>query len=657
MENFFEYEMLAAMPTLCYWKNTQGRYLGCTNLLKEKLGLPFDEVIKGKTDLDLIWRSQSEFFINAEKKSLELNKTKEFLCKLNFLNQFDVFCKVVVKPFYAQNLNEKIILGSIEILSETKKSVFSNEFTLQEIFDQIPCNVYWKDLNGVYIGANKSVLKMINFKSSREIAGKTDEDLLLAGGKNHKVFLEKILKVDREIIKTGISKLNIEELPFEKFGGDLTYLLTNKSPLIDNFGKIIGIIGISVDISSLRKKRDILVEEKERAQKSEKSTLKNLERVISFMPGNVYWKDTEGIYRGCNDAVAEMFGLLKSEIIGKNDTFLLKNVGMPQKIIDGTIKLDQEIIKTGLPRLNIEEPPFRAADKKWVYQLTNKVPIKDENDNVVGIVGISLDLSEKKQLEEYLREALVREEQLKVLSSMGGMIAHELRTPLSAMALSVRSIRNYFSTLIEVYKQWSQEKKERPISAIHLKGLSEACNNLAHSLEQADETVNMILNGFRPKEFAKANLKQVAVNDLFKALLTEYPLSEAQLALVQVEENSQANVLCDKRTVVYVLTNLLKNALYYVGEAGKGVITLWAEAQHEKTFLYVRDTGSGIPADRLDKIFEPFYTSKYVGTSIGMGLYFCKMALESMGAEIFCRSEFGEFTEFKLVFPSKVRNA
>lgn len=390
------------------------------------------------------------------------------------------------------------------------------------------------------------------------------------------------------------------------------------------------------------------------ALRATEEKLYQLSDIIRQLPGNVYWYGKDFIYLGCNENSAKTLSMTCGEVVGQDFRKLMKRIkNVTPETIESFVKDGETVIKTGKPLLNIEEPPFVGPNGETNYWLANKLPLHNLKGEVCGVIGTSTDITHIRRLEENLVNSKAREERLKVLSSMGGMIAHEMRTPLTAISLSVESINQYLPVLLDVYKQWSEEKKSRLIPPFHLKGLIKTCDSITHSLKQADETVNMILNGFKPNQLTEENLGQVAVDALFEALLSEYPLTEKQRALIDFQKNSSIEVFCDKRTVVYVLTNLLKNALYYINEAGKGTIRFWAEETKDTVCLHVRDTARGISADQLDKIFEPFYTSKYAGTSIGMGLYFCKMALESMNVEILCDSVLGEFTDFTLIFPKK----
>src|SRR5207248_1330446 len=105
-----------------------------------------------------------------------------------------------------------------------------------------------------------------------------------------------------------------------------------------------------------------------------------------------------------------------------------------------------------------------------------------------------------------------------------------------------------------------------------------------------------------------------------------------------------------KVLTIHILFNLLKNAIYYIRTAHEGDIHIWLELGKKHNKLHFRDTGKGISADILPKIFDLFFSKTYHGS--GIGLAFCKMVMQSYGGNIECDSVEGEFAEFILNFPN-----
>ena len=124
-----------------------------------------------------------------------------------------------------------------------------------------------------------------------------------------------------------------------------------------------------------------------------------LKKVLSVMPGHVYWKNTDGVYLGCNEEQAKIAGFNSSqELVGKTDYDLL-----PKDEATVLQEIDQQVIR-GKKSYSIEEPVTLPNNKKAVF-LSHKIPLEDLEGNIIGILGVSIDITERKQMEEDLRKA------------------------------------------------------------------------------------------------------------------------------------------------------------------------------------------------------------------------------------------------------------
>ncbi len=148
-------------------------------------------------------------------------------------------------------------------------------FSKKDYFDYLltltPSSVYWKDLNGVYLGCNLSMLDMVGLSSIQEVIGKTDYDL------PWRESAEILQEHDQEVIKS--KRLH----SFEEFGmlsdGNVITMICNKMPLINKSGEIIGIIGSSIDISRLKKTEVDLKSAKEAAEAASHAKTEFLENM------------------------------------------------------------------------------------------------------------------------------------------------------------------------------------------------------------------------------------------------------------------------------------------------------------------------------------------------------------------------------------------
>jgi len=276
----------------------------------------------------------------------------------------------------------------------------------------LPGHAYWKDRQGKYLGCNQEALKTFHFKNQNEIIGKDDYAFMA------KKLAAEVIAKDQEIMKSGIAQ-SIEEQGINASGRKAIYI-TKKTPLFDTKGKVTGLLGVSIDITNKKAAEKKILEQHEQKEIT-------LENIIAMMPGNIYWTDRKGVYLGCNDNQLRTLGLrLRSEFVGK--TYI-------DKLQDGSAKeirqTTQDIIETGVP-IQREEIGTDASGNKAIY-LTNKVPLRNGKGEIVGIVGISIDITERKQLEERLVTAKATAAENAAKDAFLENMRYDIRTPLEGM--------------------------------------------------------------------------------------------------------------------------------------------------------------------------------------------------------------------------------
>lgn len=379
-----------------------------------------------------------------------------------------------------------------------------------------------------------------------------------------------------------------------------------------------------------------------------------LDSIISNLPGHVYWKDQNFAYIGCNEFQAKSAGYSQKEMIGKTD------YDMPWKAdADILRRVDTQVMATG--EIVTYEEPSTLADGKDAIFLSKKIPLRDKQDNIIGILGISLDITAEKEIEklridaakkeaDQLRiEKLVLEEQEAMTRLLSASMAHELRTPLYSIELGAEGINAFLPELLESYQIARDAGLNVPhIRSTHYKTLANIALNTQAETKAAFSMIDMLLVKTNLTSIDKSKFKTCSIAHCVSEALSRYPINIIERENIHWEK-SDFKFHGDELLMVHIIFNLIKNALYHLKAAGKGDIHIWCEQDENCNIFHFKDTSQGIDPEILPHIFDRFYTRTHGGT--GIGLAFCKLVMQSFGGSITCESVKGEYSDFVLFFP------
>ncbi len=248
---------------------------------------------------------------------------------------------------------------------------------LRTIIDSIPVHFHIKDKNNMFVIVNKAKADF-HGKKPYEFPGKTDFDIF----SEEKAVVHK--QNEENVIRNGKPVSNVLEKVLRS--GEEILLSSDISPWYDNKGNIIGTICISRNITGMEDPRNSYLLTRQR---------NFFNALMDNIPDSIYFKDKKSRFVLINRALADKFGLESTEdAIGKTDfDFFSREYAKPR--YDG----EQHIIKTGKPLIEYEkEEVFEGKEKKWVA--ATKVPWYDENDNIIGILGITRDITDRRKAEE-----------------------------------------------------------------------------------------------------------------------------------------------------------------------------------------------------------------------------------------------------------------
>ena len=223
-----------------------------------------------------------------------------------------------------------------------------------------------------------------------------------------------------------------------------------------------------------------------------------------------------------------------------------------------------------------------------------------------------------KKIKESSDQCHAKIEQVK---SLAGSIAHETRNPLAGIKGCCELMKSNLNELIEYI------------------------DLVADSSSQGLAMIDMIMANIREGEIDKSNFTDISISDVVKKALRQFAYkNEEEKELVNFDLEQNFIFRGDENMMIFVIYNLLKNSLHY-----KAKIEIRTEIKSDGNYLYFKDYGPGIESDKLELIFESFFTSgKKDGT--GLGLPFCRRIMRAFDGEIICKSEVEKGTDFEMSF-------
>ncbi|KTD54297.1 sensory histidine-kinase / response regulator [Legionella sainthelensi] len=498
-------------------------------------------------------------------------------------------------------------------------SVDANALILSNIIKELPGSVYWKDKEGRYLGCNDTMLEMVGMKS---VIGKTDFDMPWVES------AETIRNNDLRVMALN-SALEMEETATLADGQQVT-VLTKKTPLRDAQGNVIGIIGVSLNITH-RKQRE------ERLLSNQENTQSTLENIIAHMPGHVYWKDKSGVYQGCNNRQAQSAGLqFGYEVIGKTDFDLPWEKEQAELIR----KNDRQIMETG--ETEVIEEIIQVKGKDAIF-LSHKLPIRNKNGEIIGVLGMSVDITERKKIEAELNIAKEKAETAnRAKTEFLENMRHDIRTPLTGIV--------GFSDIIK-------EEAQNPRLKEYADNLVASSHALLDFMDEVLEAIH-VSSGEIPKVKKKFKLQNILQHliDLNKAKAFSKRLSLS----LDFDKNIPKYLIGDNIRIHRIILELLTNSLNFTDSGFVKLTALLAKQEGREVILkfIVEDTGIGIPQDKQQEIFLQFkkLTPSYKGiyTGAGLGLAVIKQFVDELDGEIYVKSTVSKGTTFTCIIPLKV---
>ncbi len=512
------------------------------------------------------------------------------------------------------------IFQDITKRKKAKQALKKKTAFLNKIIESSAISLWISDEKGTAIKANPACLKFFG-ATEEEVIGQynlfKDEVLLKKGfiPTIKEVFTKKETKtitIDYDF--SAVDHVDVEHATHKTLKSIFT-------PVLDDNEKIANVIVQTIDLTDIKTKEEALRKSRKRYQ-----------NLYTRTPAMMHSIDQNGKIVAVSDTWLKKMGYSKEEVLGKKSTYFLSEESM--------IKATEIALPDFFSKGFCDEVEYTFVKKNGELMdvLLSAISQKDEEGNIIHSLAILQDVTEKLRLENQLRQS----HKMEAIGTLSGGIAHDFNNILA-------TILGFADMARDDLPQGSQIKQQ----------LDEVIN----AGNRAKELVKQILAFSRKTEQKQIPVQvHLLINETLNFLRASIP------ATIKIELNIAPNcgtILADPTQIHQVLMNLCANAAYAMEDHGGllsidlKMVELTVDDLKDKPqqqpgiylVLIIKDTGTGIKADHLHRIFDPYFTTKEVGKGSGMGLAVVHGIVHSHNGLITHESTEGQGTTFRLFFP------
>jgi PAS domain S-box-containing protein len=611
----------AAMAISC----ADGKIVDVNESFERLMGYARDQVI-GKIGCDIGLYSPSEaeeLFRQLKEKGRVSNFEMNLRQKTG--NQVNVLFSLEQITLNKEPYSLGIAIDNTE-RKKAEKALKESEERFRALVESTSDMIWQVDEKAVYTYISPKVKDILGYEP-QEIVGKTPFDLI--DDKDE----EKILKSFLEIANKKEPFYGLENWNVHK-NGSRVLLETSGVPILDEKGQLMGYRGIDRDITERKKTEEALAN----AQVTLKRQLDEIRFYYDVAPVGLAVFDTNLRYVKVNKRLAEINGVPPEDHVGKSISEVVPSVA------EQIEKLLKQTISTGNPIQNLEitgEAIDMPGVKRTLFESFQ--PMKDSEGFVIGVNVVAQEITEQKQmqakLQEYSKnlEQLVEErtkqlqdkERLAAIGATAGMVGHDIRNPLQAIAGDLYLMDNDVASLNE------GKTKE---------SLQESVKSIQGNLFYIAKIVEDLQDYAKP---LRPQFERVRIEKVLEEVMLLTAVSSVYQVIIDIE-NGFPEFTADYSMLKRSLSNLVQNAIQAMPNGGR--LEIAVHKKDNNVIITVSDTGEGIPDGVKADLFKPLVTTKSKGQ--GLGLAVVKRLVEALNGQVSFESEEGKGTKFTIELPA-----
>jgi len=363
------------------------------------------------------------------------------------------------------------------------------------------------------------------------------------------------------------------------------------------------------------------ITERKRAEESLRGQQAFLRQVIDTAPNFIFAKDREGRFTLANQAVAEAYGAASAdELIGKTDADFNRD---PAEV-EFFRRIDAEVMDTRREHFIPEERLTDAYGRvRWLQ--TVKRPIVEADGAVRQVLGASTDITQRKRTELELQEQrseLAHVGRISMMGELAASLVHELNQPLTAILSNASAGLRFMAR-----------------EPVDLQELHDVLEDIVAANNRAADIIHSMRALIKKDEKLEFAALDVAILIADVARLAHGDALQKDVRILLQLDADLPTVRGDRVQLQQVLLNILLNAFDAMRacDANEREVTVRAQSRKDGFVLIaVRDTGPGLDESAIERIFQPFYTTKHDG--LGMGLSICRSIINAHGGVLWAEN-------------------
>ena len=474
----------------------------------------------------------------------------------------------------------RLVISDITARKQTEEALHESEARYHRIVETAQEGIWALDAHWQTTYINPKMAELLGYELKDLLAKPFDACIFAADVADH---VQRIQQREQGKNETYERRLR------HKDGHEIWFLISATAQL-DTHGRFTGSFAMLTDITKRKQAEEALQRSEQRV--NEANNL--LKLVLDTIPVHLFWKDLTLTFLGCNHLFAQDAGFqVPEEVIGLNDF----SMGWREQA-ERYRQDDLEVMTSGKPKLHHEEIQT-TPDGKQIWLSTSKVPLRDTQGEIIGVLGSCEDITQRKLAEE----ELIKAQKIEFLGLLAGGIAHDFNNILMVIMGNISLVKACLSPTDTVYDRLTTAET---------------------AASKAQDLARRFLT------FAKggAPLKcSISVADLIKTY-SRLTLSGTPSTCVSTLPDDLWKIDADEGQIGQVLTNIFMNADQATQEGG--TITVHCEnvriaaadllplncGRYVK--ISIKDEGKGIPEQHLGKVFDPYFTTKKNGSGLGL---------------------------------------